>query len=304
VANFRNEKQLGYLQGVLMSGKETGGFSSLLSKDEHGWYLPMHPFLKWAGGKRWLVRNYSHLLPKEINGRYIEPFLGSGSVYFHLRPKDAILADINKDLIDTYKGVKNHHIKLNQYLIEHHKNHSIEHYYKVRSNVPEKLAERAARFIYLNRTCFNGIYRVNASGGFNVPIGTHSNVILSTDCFHAWSQVLKGTSLVHGDFEKVINLAEKGDFLFVDPPYTVRHNFNGFIHYNEVLFSWDDQVRLSKAIRRAKQRGAKILMTNANHESIRKLYSADFQQKVVSRFSSISASAEGRSAYEELLITT
>jgi len=287
-----------------MKAAETRGVSSLIKRTDSSWYLPMHPFLKWAGGKRWLIKNHPDLLPSIIAGRYIEPFLGSGSVYFHLRPKEAILADINKDLIDTYKGVRSHHIKLKERLEEHHKNHSSEYYYKLRASTPVKLADRAARFIYLNRTCFNGIYRVNSRGQFNVPIGTHSNVILPTDCFQTWSKALKTTDLLDKDFEVIIDMAEKGDFLFVDPPYTVRHNFNGFIQYNEILFSWQDQIRLSKALHRARKRQVRILMTNANHESIKTLYLTGFKQKVVSRFSSISASADGRSAYEELLIST
>lgn len=265
---------------------------------------PLHPFLKWAGGKRWLIRHHPEILPKRINGQYLEPFLGSGSVFFHLRPDGAILSDINSDLIDTYKGIKSRSTRIHTLLKEHSSKHSTEYYYKIRDCQPEALAERAARFIYLNRTCFNGIYRVNSSGKFNVPIGAKNNVLLPTDNFGAWAKSLKKADLQNIDFEQIINQASKGDFLFVDPPYTVRHNLNGFIHYNEVLFSWEDQVRLSNALHKARSRGARILMTNANHESIRALYMKGFKLKVFSRFSSISASIATRSAFEELIITT
>lgn len=267
-------------------------------------FLPIQPFLKWAGGKRWLIKNHPDLFPDQIHGQYIEPFLGSGSVFFHLNPKTSILSDLNRDLIDTYKGVRSRHVKLKNLLKIHHENHSKSYFYKVRSSEPKELAERAARFIYLNRTCFNGIYRVNSNGQFNVPIGTQLNVILPTDCFSKWSETLKQAELKSTDFEKVIDLAKEGDFLFVDPPYTVRHNLNGFIQYNEILFSWDDQIRLSLAVNRARLRRVKILMTNANHESIRALYLKGFNQKVVTRYSSISASIQGRNAFEELVITT
>lgn len=279
-----------------------GGSRSIRLPNNRSWHIPLHPFLKWAGGKRWLVKKHPELLPNDISGRYIEPFLGSGSVFFHLRPKQAILSDLNKHLIDTYRGVRSQHQKLYEWLKIHDKNHSADYFYEIRASSPSSLAERAARFIYLNRTCFNGIYRVNAQGNFNVPIGSHTNVILPTDCFKVWAQTLTGIDLQSNDFEKVIDQAENGDFLFVDPPYTVRHNFNGFIHYNEVLFSWDDQVRLSNALTRARKRKVRILMTNANHESLRALYSNGFDQKVVSRFSTISASKNGRNIYEELVI--
>lgn len=288
-----------------MSVVSTQLSSTLLRLQKNtNWYMPIHPFLKWPGGKRWLIKYHPELLPDQIEGRYIEPFLGSGSVYFHLRPKQAILSDLNKDLIDTYKSVRSKHVKLTNWLKVHDENHSPEYYYKIRSSSPVELSERAARFIYLNRTCFNGIYRVNSKGQFNVPIGTQTNVVLPTDSFKVWSKTLKQAELKHSDFETVINLAGEGDFLFVDPPYTVRHNLNGFIQYNEVLFSWEDQVRLSNAVNRARLRKVKILMTNANHESIRTLYLDGFDQRVVTRYSSISASVEGRNAFEELVITT
>jgi DNA adenine methylase len=284
----------------LISASETS--SSIRLQSNPSRHFPIHPFLRWAGGKRWFINKHSEFLPDKIRGRYIEPFLGSGSLFFHLRPKKAILSDINTDLIDTYKGVRSKHIKIYNWLKEHDENHSSDYFYKIRASAPSELAERAARFIYLNRTCFNGIYRVNGHGQFNVPIGTNTNVLFPTDIFSIWAKVLKGMNLLTADFEKVIDQAENGDFLFIDPPYTVSHNLNGFIHYNEVLFSWEDQVRLSHALQRARRRKAKILMTNANHDSIKSLYSRGFEQKVVSRYSTISASNEGRNFYEELII--
>jgi DNA adenine methylase len=260
------------------------------------------PFLKWAGGKRWLVQKYPNIFPKEYN-TYFEPFLGSGAVFFTLLPNKAVLNDRNTELIDTYKGIKTRWKKVYNYLNEHHNNHCKEYYYKIRSTSYSTLEERAAKMIYLNRTCFNGIYRVNLNGQFNVPIGSKSKVLLETDNFKELSNSLKGITLQNTDFEKVIDKSVENDFIFVDPPYTVRHNENGFIKYNEVLFSWEDQVRLSKSLKRAKDRGVQILITNASHTSIRELYEPfGFDLQVVSRYSSISASSRNRSNFEELLI--
>jgi len=165
--------------------------------------------------------------------------------------------------------------------------------------------QRASRMIYLNRTCFNGIYRVNKEGLFNVPKGNRDLIIFSNDEFEAISSSLKNATIRQCDFEVLINEAKENDFIFADPPYTVRHNLNGFIKYNEVLFSWKDQERLARALIRAKERGVKILSTNANHASIRELYENNgFIIKVVSRFSSISASSENRKRFEELVISS
>lgn len=265
--------------------------------------ITIPPFLKWAGGKRWFVQKYEQVLPKQYD-RYIEPFLGGGSVFFHLKPKKALLGDCNQDLIDTYKGIKKDHIKIVEILSEHHRHHDEDYYYKIRASKPQELIEKAAKFIYLNRTCFNGIYRVNRFGEFNVPKGSKSNVLLDTDDFQSLSQLLHRASLKACDFEKLIDQAGEGDFVFADPPYTVRHNLNGFIKYNEKLFSWGDQIRLAAALTRARKRGAQIICTNANHESVRELYSSTlFGLNVVSRYSSISAKTTSRNQYEELVVT-
>lgn len=260
------------------------------------------PFLTWPGGKRWLVHNYPEIFPDEYNV-YIEPFLGSGSVFFHLNPQNAMLSDINESLIDTYSALKLNWSNVMEHLEFHHKNHSEEYYYNIRDLRPIELETRAARFIYLNRTCFNGIYRVNKQGLFNVPIGSKKNVILPTDNFEEISKRLQNATLLNLDYEVLIDKANKNDLIFVDPPYTVNHNDNGFIQYNEKLFSWSDQVRLCNSLVRARDRGAKIIVTNANHESVRNLYlEHNFEFQVVSRFSGISSKAKGRKKFEELVI--
>lgn len=260
------------------------------------------PFLKWAGGKRWLVKKYSYLLPK-VYKRYFEPFLGGGSVYFFLRPQIAFLGDINPELVAAYNGIKENHEALSDLLKDHQMKHTDEYYYKIRKSKPADPVEQAARFLYLNRTCFNGIYRVNLMGEFNVPKGSKNSVVLNTDNFKELAKILKNTSVRTVDFEKLIDLAEEGDLVFADPPYTVRHNLNGFIKYNENLFSWDDQVRLADALLRARKRGVQIVSTNANHESVRELYSERrFDFVTVSRYSSISSKSSSRSQYEEIVV--
>lgn len=258
------------------------------------------PFLKWAGGKRWLHKQQNTLFPKEFN-TYIEPFAGSASIFFYLAPEKAVLSDVNKELIDTYKAIQSNWELVKRYLTIHQNKHSKEYYYKIRAYKPRTPHTRAARMIYLNRTCWNGLYRVNLKGEFNVPIGTKTNVLLDSDDFKATSELLSGKTIVEQDFEITINMAGKDDFVFVDPPYTVKHNYNGFIKYNETLFAWEDQVRLKKCIDHAVGRGAKVLVTNAAHDSIRELYE-DYQPSELSRHSVLSGKAEFRGAYSELAI--
>lgn len=259
------------------------------------------PFLKWAGGKRWLVTRHPELFPKKFN-RYIEPFVGSGAVFFHLQPSKSILADINGDLIDTYRGIKEDWEGVWKQLEKFHSKHDHEFYYKTRSKTCDELIEHTARFIYLNRTCWNGLYRVNKQGVFNVPIGTKTNVVLDTDEFSQTSKLLKGAKLLAGSFKKTIDIAEKEDFLFIDPPYTANHNSNGFLKYNDKLFSWEDQEKLRDSIEAAQKRGAKILLTNANHKSVKDLYSGMGKYVVVERPSVISGKASGRKKTTELVV--
>ncbi|RTM12004.1 MAG: Dam family site-specific DNA-(adenine-N6)-methyltransferase [Bradyrhizobiaceae bacterium] len=261
------------------------------------------PFLKWAGGKRWLASNSEFKIP-QISGRYIEPFLGSGSIFFSTQPKDAVLSDVNSELIDTYLSLRDEHEKVSRHLKLHARSHSKSHYYYVRDEMkPRSTAGRAARFLYLNRTCWNGLYRVNLKGKFNVPKGTKSNVIMETDDFEAVSRILQKARLLCCDFEAVIDQAQSGDFIYADPPYTVHHNMNGFIKYNEILFSWEDQKRLRFALARASERGVKFLLSNADHASVHELYSDVASIKIVNRASVISGDRDARGTTTELLVS-
>jgi len=270
-------------------------FSSLSSSSS------IAPFLRWAGGKRWLTSRYSRLFPESFDC-YLEPFLGSASVYFHLQPLEAILSDLNQELIDSYKAIRDDWQTVYALLKAHSDSHCSEYYYQVRATIPDSLEAKAARFIYLNRTCWNGLYRVNSSGKFNVPIGTKKRALLDSDNFELLSKYFEKVSFLSDDFEVVINLAKKGDFIFADPPYTVKHNLNGFIGYNEKIFHWDDQVRLSECLKRASSRGCLVMLTNANHASVKELYVDDFQILELSRNSNIAGMPSNRGVYEEIIV--
>jgi DNA adenine methylase len=262
------------------------------------------PFLKWPGGKRWLVSMCPDAFPREC-GTYIEPFLGAASVYFHIRPKKAILGDLNGDLIAAYRGIKEDAGAVQVLLEKHQAAHCREYYYELRDIEPDSLPARAARIIYLNRTCFNGIYRVNRQGKFNVPIGERDQVVRPTDDFPSVAALLAGAELHQGDFEQLVRRARPGDLVFLDPPYTVRHNRNGFIKYNERLFSWEDQERLARIAAAAAGRGARVVVTNASHPTVRQLYPEElFTFREVSRYSSISASVDSRKHFDELIISS
>lgn len=247
------------------------------------------------------MAEHASLFPTSFD-TYFEPFLGSGASYFHLRPSRAVLSDANADLINAYQVLKSHWKQVADKLNIHHQKHCKEHYYDIRSQAFEDPVDKAAQFIYLNRTCWNGLYRVNLKGKFNVPIGTKTNVVLDTDDFEKISRLLQTATVKNEDFQNVVGLAGKDDFVFVDPPYTVKHNLNGFVKYNENLFSWDDQVRLRDCVRGAIKRGAKVLLTNADHEDVRGLYSGMGTMMSLNRLSVISGTNSARGKYSELVV--
>lgn len=258
------------------------------------------PFLKWAGGKRWLAN--SKQLPRPASfERYIEPFLGGAAIFFHLRPKHAILSDINSELIELYCVIRDNPDELMALMRLHQEAHNPAYYYEMRAEIPKERIPRAARTMYLNRTCWNGLYRVNLKGVFNVPIGTKSSVIFDNDDFRAVSTLLLDIDIRCCDFAETVSQAKRGDFLFVDPPYTVRHNMNGFIKYNENLFSWSDQVRLRDAVTDAIDRGASVVVTNADYDAVRDLYRDVCTYRSVGRTSVLASETARRGRTTEAL---
>ncbi|MCD4753801.1 MAG: Dam family site-specific DNA-(adenine-N6)-methyltransferase [Anaerolineaceae bacterium] len=229
------------------------------------------PFLRWAGGKNWFLRELDRFLPEKFNN-YHEPFLGGGSVFFYLKPrKTSYLSDSSSALINSYIQVRDNLDDIYSLLVTFE--NSKEEYYKIRGTVYDDKLSQAAQFIYLNRTNFNGIYRVNLKGEYNVPYGYKKySVLFDYEVLLNASMSLQNAELFNCDFDQTVTHIEENDFVFLDPPYTVTHIKNGFVKYNEKLFSWEDQERLAKAIKKIKAKGAYYLLTNAKHGSVARLY--------------------------------
>ena len=259
--------------------------------------------LKWAGGKRWFVKHHIHRVPEQFN-RYVDPFIGGGALFFHLEPDEAIISDLNGELITTYAAIRDDWKGVQRQLRAHAKYHDKDYYYRVRAQRPRTPENIAARMIYLNRTCFNGIYRVNASGKFNVPIGSSNNIFRGDEKFEERSAILNRAEIICCDFEETINRAEAGDFLFCDPPYAVRKE-QSFVSYTRNMFDWNDQVRLADALIRAKNRNVKIIMTNVNHPEVRALYEnvEGFILDETSRYCGIAGRGGQRKRYSELIVS-
>ncbi|MGA8026636.1 MAG: Dam family site-specific DNA-(adenine-N6)-methyltransferase [Bryobacteraceae bacterium] len=233
----------------------------------------LEPLLKWPGGKRWLAPWLADLIRDNLTGRYFEPFLGGGSLFFALRPRRSTLSDINPELIETYTTIRDSHCRVLRRL--RNMGVSEREYYSIRNATPLNRVGRAARFLYLNRTAFAGIYRLNRKGAFNVPYGGGDRtpeIVCRAGFLSTVAQLLAGADLRCDDFEPIMSLACSGDVVYCDPTYTVTHNNNGFIRYNEVNFSWEDQKRLALAARNAQRRGAFVVVSNAHHTALRQLY--------------------------------
>jgi DNA adenine methylase len=231
------------------------------------------PFLKWPGGKRWLVPWLKKFIGELPFDRYFEPFLGGGALFFALRPRRAVLSDINPDLINVYKQAK----LQADLIVEKLKTIPVtaRTYARLRHSIPEDSVERAVRFLYLNRTAFSGIYRLNREGRFNVPYGGGDRTtepLWRDELLAKAARRLQRARLISDDFESVLEEAGAGDLVYCDPTYTVAHNNNGFIRYNERNFAWDDQKRLALCCRRLARRGATVIVSNADHADIVELF--------------------------------
>lgn len=258
------------------------------------------PFLRWAGGKQWISGHLAKLIPADI-GTYYEPFLGGGSLYFTALPNKAVLSDVNPRLIETYQTLKDEPRSVMVVLEQWSNNKPT--YYKVRQMSFSDGTHRAAQFIYLNRTCWNGLHRVNRQGKFNVPFGNHGRAVFDARHLLDVSYALKSAQMRCGDFGEILEHAEQGDFVYLDPPYTSLHAANGFRQYNERLFSWQDQRRLGRIAVALAGRGCHVVVSNANHEAILKLYPG-FSHREVSRHSILAASATFRRVTTEFLIAS
>jgi DNA adenine methylase len=233
---------------------------------------------------------------------YYEPFLGGGAVFFSLGRKPAVLSDLNGDLINTYLVVRDQVSELLNRVQAIPV--SSEEFYHQRRTVPNDIIDRAARFLYLNRTAFSGLYRLNSSGQFNVPFGggeRDASPLWRKDLLRKASTMLQGTAIEVADFQCQLDRAGPGDVCYCDPTYTVAHENNGFVRYNERNFSWADQQRLARAAQQASERGVTVIVSNAFHPAIRDLYPSG-SLETLSRASLLSRKPESRRAVKEYLI--
>lgn len=260
------------------------------------------PFLRWAGGKTWLTKLWDKIVINNQFNNYIEPFLGGGAIFFSLEhTQQSILSDVNEELINTYKVVKENPEELLELLLSYQNNKKF--YYNMRSKKPGTQIEKAAIFIYLNKTSYNGLYRVNKMGQYNVPYGNRAIKDYGEDKIRLASKALRNTELLQGDFANTLSYVNEGDLVFLDPPYTVSHNNNGFIKYNKKLFSLEDQYRLRNYIEKVREKGAYYILTNAAHETIREIF--DFGDNVykMSRHNLIGGTGASRGLISEYIFT-
>lgn len=256
------------------------------------------PLLKWPGGKRVLLKHLLPLSPAVYND-YYEPFLGGGALFFSMLPSSSVLSDNNEDLINCYTQVRDQPEAVTERLRA--LKNTPEEYYRVRQSTPREDIDRAVRFIYLTTLSFNGIHRVNLKGEFNVPYGYKRHLDPCDETrIYAASSAFSRAELRCEDFETALERAGAGDFIYLDPPYTVAHSNNGFVKYNAKIFSWEDQHRLAATATDLSRRGCRVLISNADHPSVKALYS-NFDTITVHRSSRISASSGGRRSVPECI---
>lgn len=270
------------------------------------------PFVKWVGGKRQLLKQFKEmgLYPPDdfdpIKSIFYEPFVGGGAVFFDLLPKNAVLSDMNKELVVTYNVIKNDVETLIKSLKKH--KHNKEYFLKIRAKNPEKLSEVdvASRFIYLNRTAFNGMYRVNSKGEFNVPFGKYENpMICDEENLLKVSKVLQNVEIKHQDYKAVLKKAKKGDFVYFDPPYYPISKTASFTTYTKDAFLDKEQIELRDTFVELHKRGCFAMLSNSDAPFINKIYSRIKGVKIskVDAGRAINSKASGRGKIKEVLVT-
>lgn len=270
------------------------------------------PFVKWVGGKRQLLAQFRlmNLYPPEKfnpkNGNYFEPFVGGGAVFFDILPETAYLSDLNNELVVTYNVIKNNV----ENLIKSLKKHKLdkEYFLKIRAQNPEKLSDlnTASRFIYLNRTCFNGMYRVNSKGGFNVPYGKYTNpLICDENNLRKVSKALKNVEIKKQDYKEVLKKAKKRDFVYFDPPYYPVSKTASFTAYTAETFLEKEQLELCDTFVELHKRGCFVMLSNSDSPFINEIYSKIKGVKInkILAGRAINSKASGRGKITEVLIT-
>ena len=259
------------------------------------------PVLKWAGGKSRLLTQLSPLLPTRM-GRYFEPFLGGGAMFFHLQPLGAVVSDLNEDLVNLYRCVRDDVDALVADLGRHP--YEKDYYYAMRAQDPATLSPvaRASRMMYLNRTCFNGLYRVNRRGAFNVPFGRYSNPTICNEArLRAVSGVLDGTDIRHGSYADAVREARAGDFVYFDPPYQPLTATANFTSYTKAAFGETEQAELAETFAELDRRGVRCMLSNSYTPLICELY-ANFRIDTVVAPRAIARTVEGRAPVLEVVV--
>lgn len=264
---------------------------------------PIRPILKWAGGKGQLLSQFKEYLPGpyEYNA-YHEPFFGGGALFFSIQPGKAVISDLNKELIEVYEVVRDNVEKLIVSLKKHRNDEK--YYYDIREKDPQKMKkiERVSRFIFLNKTCYNGLYRVNKNGKFNVPFGRYKNPdFVNEEGLKAANKVLQGIDLKVGDFSQVLKRAKSGDFIYLDPPYHPVSTTANFTDYTAIPFGEPEQRRLAEVFCKLNNKGCKVMLSNSDTPLIKELY-RDFTIKKVRAKRSINCRADRRGPVNEVVV--
>ncbi|GGA96437.1 DNA adenine methylase [Macrococcus hajekii] len=271
--------------------------------------LFVKPVLKWVGGKRQLLDEINQLIPKNI-GTYIEPFVGGGAVLFDLQPDKAIINDFNKELMNVYQVIKDHPNELIDELKVHKANNDSEYFYKIRSMDREvsygylNNIIKASRIIYLNKTCYNGLYRVNQAGFFNTPYGKYKNPdIVNEITIKAISNYFNNNNikLLHGDYKAALSDVSKGDFVYFDPPYVPISTSSSFTGYTEGGFNLEHQKELKEVCDNLNAKGVKFLLSNSDSDFIHDLYSG-YNIKIIKAKRAINSKADLRGDVNEVLV--
>ena len=264
-----------------------------------------YPIVKWVGGKRQLMFELLKNMPKSYN-RYFEPFIGGGALFFELQPENAYISDMNDELINLYSVVRDNVYELISDLNKHEV--SKEYFLEIRNldrtdeykNLSD--VQRASRFIYLNRTCFNGLYRVNSQGQFNVPYGNYKNPrIVDENNLLNCSELLKNTEIKCADFSEILTKVKKGDFVYFDPPYVPLNETSSFTSYTKDGFDMDMQFKLREVCDELDSMGVMFMLSNSDTKFVNELYS-NYEIKKVFASRAVNANAEGRGKITEVLV--
>lgn len=273
-------------------------------------YYNLQPFTKWTGGKRQLLEELRSYMP-ETYGRYFEPFVGGGALFFDLAPEQAVINDFNEELINAYRQIKNNPAELINLLIKHKENNSKDYYLALRSADRDGRisrmtgVERAARILYMLRVDFNGLYRVNSKNQFNVPYGRYKNPkIVDVDLLYQISEYLNenDVEILQTDFAEAVKDAETGDFVYFDPPYIPLNETSSFTSYTHEGFSYEEQVRLRDTFKELTERGVYAMLSNSSNPLVEELYK-DFNIYFVEAQRTNGAKSSSRGKISEIIVT-